>query len=230
MRLQDVAAAEPAGLAGRSAPHLAFNTAVSFVTNTNWQSYGGESTMGYLVQMAGLTVQNFVSAATGIALAVALVRGFTRAGSATHRQFLGRHHPLHALSAAAGLDRLRAVPGLPGRAAEPDPYVTATTVEGGQQVIAQGPVASQEAIKMLGTNGGGFFNANSAHPYENPTALANFVADAVDLRDRRRAHQPVRPHGRRRAPGLGDPGRDGRAVLRRRRGRLLGREPAATRP
>ena len=111
-----------------------------------------------------------------------------------------------------------------------DPYVAATTLEGGQQMIAQGPVASQEAIKMLGTNGGGFFNANSAHPYENPTAARQLRRDALDLRARRRPDQPVRPHGRRRAPGLGDPGRDGRAVHRRRRRRLLGREPGQPRP
>ena len=149
---------------------------MSFVTNTNWQSYGGESTMGYLVQMAGLTVQNFASAATGIALAVALVRGFTRAGSATIGNFWAdiTRLTLYLLLPVSIVFALFLVfQGVPQNL---DPYVTAATVEGGQQVIAQGPVASQEAIKMLGTNGGGFFNANSAHPYENPTALANFVA------------------------------------------------------
>ena len=206
--------------------HLAFNTAVSFVTNTNWQSYGGESTLGYLVQMAGLTVQNFVSAATGIVLAVALVRGFTRAGATTIGNFWAdlvrcTLYVLLPLSHRPG-----PVLRLAGRAAElSTPTSSATTLEGGQQVIAQGPVASQEAIKMLGTNGGGFFNANSAHPYENPTPLANFVQMLADLRDRRRPDQPVRPHGRRRAPGLGDPGRHGRAVHCRRRGGLLGRGP-----
>ena len=109
------------------------------------------------------------------------------------------------------------------------PYVEATTLEGAKQTIAVGPAASQIAIKMLGTNGGGFFNANAAHPFENPTALSNFVADGIDLRHRRGAHERVRPHGRRRAPGLGDPRRHGRAVRRRGRRCLRGgggRQPA----
>jgi K+-transporting ATPase ATPase A chain len=157
------------------APDLAFNTAVSFVTNTNWQNYGGEATLGYLVQMAGLTVQNFLSAATGIVLAVALVRGFSRAGAATVGNFWADlvRATLYLLLPIAVVATLFFVwQGVPQNL---DPYVAATTLEGGQQTIAQGPVASQLAIKMLGTNGGGFFNANSAHPYENPTALSNFV-------------------------------------------------------
>ena len=209
----------------RPARTSSFNTAVSFVTNTNWQSYGGESTLGYLVQMAGLTVQNFVSAATGIALSVALVRGFTRAGRPTIGNFwadLVRCTLYLLLPLSIVLALFFVWQGVPQNL---DPYVAATTLEGGQQTIAQGPVASQLAIKMLGTNGGGFFNANSAHPYENPTPLSQLRADARDLRDRRRADQPVRPHGRRRAPGLGDPGRHGRAVPGRRGGRLLGRGP-----
>ena len=122
---------------------------------------------------------------------------------AHRRQFLGRYHALHALHPAADLRRLRAVPGLAGHAADARPYVDATTLEGAKQTIAVGPVASQVAIKMLGTNGGGFFNANAAHPFENPTALSNFVQMHLDLRDRRRADQRVRPHGRQPAAGLG---------------------------
>ena len=173
-RLQHLLPLNPRAMAAVS-PDLAFNTAVSFVTNTNWQSYGGESTLGYLVQMAGLTVQNFVSAATGIALAVALVRGFTRAGATTIGNFWADlvRCTLYLLLPLSLLLALFFVwQGVPQNL---DPYVAAATLEGGQQTIAQGPVASQLAIKMLGTNGGGFFNANSAHPYENPTALSNFV-------------------------------------------------------
>src|SRR6266568_3611887 len=144
MRLQAVLPLNPAGQ-DAVAPDLAFNTAASFVTNTNWQNYGGESTMSYLVQMLGLTHQNFLSAATGIVIAIALIRGF-----ALVLVWLG-------------------IPQTLG------PYVDATTLEGARQTIAVGPVASQVAIKMLGTNGGGFFNANAAHPFENPTALSNFV-------------------------------------------------------
>ena len=173
-RLQAFLPLNPQAMAGTS-PHLSFNTAVSFVTNTDWQSYGGESTLGYLVQMAGLTVQNFVSAATGIALAVALVRGFTRTGSGTIGNFwtdLVRSTLYLLLPLCILLTLFYVWQGVPQNL---DPYVAATTLEGGQQTIAQGPVASQLAIKMLGTNGGGFFNANSAHPYENPTPLTNFV-------------------------------------------------------
>lgn len=160
---------------GAVSPDLSFNTAMSFVTNTNWQNYGGESTLSYVVQMAGLTVQNFVSAATGIAIAVALIRGFARRSAEAVGNFwvdMTRTtlYVLLPISIAATL--FFVWQGVPQNL---DPYVVATTLEGGQQTIAQGPVASQLAIKMLGTNGGGFFNANSAHPYENPTALSNFV-------------------------------------------------------
>jgi K+-transporting ATPase ATPase A chain len=154
---------------------LAFNTSVSFVTNTNWQSYTPESTMSYLTQMAGLTMHNFVSAATGIALAIALIRGFARRSAKTIGNFwvdMTRTvlYVLLPVSIVVGLFFVwQGVPQNLG------PYVEAATLEGGKQVIAQGPVASQEVIKMLGTNGGGFFNANSAHPYENPNALTNFV-------------------------------------------------------
>ena len=164
----------PAGM-GAVAPELSFNTAVSFVTNTNWQNYGGETTMSYLVQMAGLTVQNFVSAATGMALAVALIRGFARASAKTVGNFwvdLTRSTLYVLLPLCVVLTFAYVALGVPQTLA---PYVDATTLEGGRQTIAVGPVASQLAIKMLGTNGGGFFNANSAHPFENPDALANLI-------------------------------------------------------
>jgi K+-transporting ATPase ATPase A chain len=157
------------------APDLAFNTAVSFVTNTNWQNYGGESTVSYLVQMVGLTVQNFVSAATGIALAVALIRGFSRASAKTIGNFWldVTRCTLYVLLPICIVYALFLVSqGMPQTLGA---YVDAETIEGAKQTIAVGPVASQIAIKMLGTNGGGFFNANAAHPFENPTALTNFV-------------------------------------------------------
>ena len=173
-RAQGVLPLNPQGLAG-VAPDLAFNTAVSFVTNTNWQSYVGETTMSYLSQMLGLAVQNFVSAATGIALAVALIRGFARRSAQGIGNFwvdLTRC-TLYILLPMSFVAALFLVwQGMPQNF---NAYVTATTVEGAQQTIAQGPVASQIAIKMLGTNGGGFFNANAAHPYENPTAISNLL-------------------------------------------------------
>src|SRR6185503_12702727 len=157
------------------APDLAFNTSVSFITNTNWQSYTPETTMSYLVQMAGLTVHNFVSAATGIVLAVALVRGFARRSATSIGNFwvdLTRCtlYILLPISTVVGL--FFVWQGMPQNLGA---YTEATTLEGARQVIAQGPVASQEVIKMLGTNGGGFFNANSSHPFENPNALTNLV-------------------------------------------------------
>ncbi|MFL7905812.1 potassium-transporting ATPase subunit KdpA [Azospirillum argentinense] len=173
-RLQGILPLNPTGMAAVPAD-LAFNTAASFVTNTNWQNYGGESTMSHLVQMAGLTVQNFVSAATGIALAVALVRGFTRTGARTVGNFWTdlTRGTLYLLLPLSLLYALFLVwQGVPQTLAG---TVDATTLEGVKQTIALGPVASQEAIKMLGTNGGGFFNANSAHPFENPNALTNLV-------------------------------------------------------
>ncbi|MGK9164822.1 potassium-transporting ATPase subunit KdpA [Inquilinus limosus] len=173
-RLQAVLPFNPQGMAGVE-PGLAFNTAVSFTTNTNWQSYGGESTMGYLVQMAGLTVQNFASAAVGIALAIALVRGFARRSAQTIGNFwvdLTRCVLYVLLPICVVATVFFVWQGVPQNLSG---YVDATTLEGAHQTIAQGPVASQLAIKMLGTNGGGFFNANSAHPYENPTALSNLV-------------------------------------------------------
>jgi K+-transporting ATPase ATPase A chain len=154
---------------------LAFNTAVSFTTNTNWQNYGGESTMSYLVQMAGLTVQNFVSAATGIAIAVALIRGFARASARSIGNFwvdLTRSTLFVLLPICIALTLFYVFYGVPQTLSG---YVEVTTLEGARQTIAVGPVASQLAIKMLGTNGGGFFNVNSAHPFENPDALSNLV-------------------------------------------------------
>lgn len=182
--------------------HLALNTAVSFVTNTNWQAYSGESTLSYFSQMVGLTVQNFLSAATGIAVAFALIRGFANRSSAT----LG--------NAWRDLTRITLYVLLPisllmalffvsqGSIQNFSPYHSFSTLEGVQQTLSMGPVASQEAIKMLGTNGGGFFNANSAHPFENPTVLTNLVqmlsiflipaalcfAFGESVRDRRQGH------------------------------------------
>ncbi|MGA2182988.1 MAG: potassium-transporting ATPase subunit KdpA [Bryobacteraceae bacterium] len=156
-------------------PDGAFNTAVSFITNTNWQGYVGESTLSYLVQMAGLTVQNFVSAATGLAIAIAVVRGFARKESRTLGNFwvdLTRG-TLYVLLPIAFVGALFLCSQ--GVIQNLKPYTTVTTVEGAKQTIAQGPVASQEVIKELGTNGGGFFNANAAHPFENPNPLTNFV-------------------------------------------------------
>jgi potassium-transporting ATPase potassium-binding subunit len=173
-RLQYFLPLNPQHLSG-VAPDLAWNTAVSFSTNTNWQNYGGETTLSYFVQMAGLTFQNFVSAATGIALAIALVRGFARHTSKTIGNFwvdLVRCSLWILLPLSLVLALLLVWQGAPQNL---HPYVNATTLEGAKQVIAQGPVASQEAIKEIGTNGGGFFNANSAHPYENPTPLSNLL-------------------------------------------------------
>ncbi|AXK81598.1 potassium-transporting ATPase subunit KdpA [Pseudolabrys taiwanensis] len=174
MRLQGVLPFNPAEMT-TVPPDLAFNTAVSFITNTNWQNYGGESTISYLVQMLGLTHQNYLSAATGIVLAVALVRGFARASAKTVGNFWVdvTRCTLYILLPICVVYTLFLVwQGIPQTLG---PYVDATTLEGAKQTIAVGPVASQVAIKMLGTNGGGFFNANAAHPFENPTALSNFV-------------------------------------------------------
>lgn len=180
-RLQGWLPLNPAGM-GAVSPDSAFNTAVSFVSNTNWQGYAGESAMSYLTQMLGLAVQNFFSAATGIAVAFALIRGFARRGDGKARGLVGNFW--------ADLTRITLWVLVPlsfvlavffvsqGVIQNLDAYKTVQTVEAtaaGGQTLAMGPVASQEAIKMLGTNGGGFFNANSAHPYENPTALANLL-------------------------------------------------------
>jgi K+-transporting ATPase ATPase A chain len=172
-RFQSVLPFNPQGMSN-IAPDLALNTAVSFVTNTNWQAYGGETTMSYLVQMAGLTVHNFISAGTGMALALAFIRGFARNSVQTVGNFwadLTRciFYILLPISIIAAL--FLVWQGMPQNLGA---YVDAATLEGAKQTVAQGPVASQIAIKILGTNGGGFFNVNAAHPYENPTALSNF--------------------------------------------------------
>jgi len=182
-RLQGVLPLNPMGFGTAHAPNgatpmtpdLAFNTAVSFTTNTNWQSYAGESTMSYLVQMMGLTMHNFTSAAAGIAIAIALIRGFAR----QQANAIGNFWADCVRATVYVLLPLSLIIALffcsQGVIQNLHPYTVATTLEGKTQTIAQGPVASQEAIKMLGTNGGGFFNANSAHPFENPTPLTNFI-------------------------------------------------------
>lgn len=173
-RFQGALPFNPMGMSNVPAD-LAFNTAASFVTNTNWQNYGGESTMSYLTQMAGLTVQNFVSAATGVAIAIALIRAFSRKSMKTLGNFwvdLTRCTLYILLPICIVMTLAFVALGVPQTLGA---YAQATTLEGARQVIALGPVASQLAIKMLGTNGGGFFNANSAHPFENPDAISNMI-------------------------------------------------------
>jgi len=173
-RFQAVLPFNPAGMAAVP-PELAFNTAVSFTTNTNWQNYGGESTLSYFTQMAGLAVQNFASAAAGIAISVALIRAFARKSVQTLGSFWVdmTRAVLYVLLPICVVGTLVLVwQGVPQNL---NPYTVATTLEGAQQTIAQGPVASQMMIKHLGTNGGGFFNANAAHPFENPTAFTNLI-------------------------------------------------------
>jgi K+-transporting ATPase ATPase A chain len=175
-RLQGMLPLNPMGFGTKQAtPDLSFNTAVSFMTNTNWQAYGGEVTLGYLAQMAALTVQNFVSAAAGIAVAIALVRGFARRQSNTIGNFWvdltrGTLYVLLPLALAGALFLCSQ-----GVIQNFSPYQQVTTVEGGNQTIPGGPAASQIAIKQLGTNGGGFFNSNSTHPFENSTPPSNFL-------------------------------------------------------
>ncbi|MCJ9671049.1 MULTISPECIES: potassium-transporting ATPase subunit KdpA [unclassified Neorhizobium] len=178
MRLQAGLPYNPAGMAAVP-PELSFNTAVSFVSNTNWQNYGGESTMSYLTQMMGLNVQNFASAATGMAIAVGLIRAFSRSSGPGAKKTIGnfwvdmtRATLYILLPICIMLTLVYVWLGVPQTLG---PYVEATTLEGAKQTIALGPVASQLAIKMLGTNGGGFFNANSAHPFENPDAISNLI-------------------------------------------------------
>ncbi|SBW04737.1 potassium translocating ATPase, subunit A [uncultured Alphaproteobacteria bacterium] len=174
LRLQTWLPLNPEGMAAAS-PRLAFNTSVSFVTNTNWQAYGGETALGYFVQMTGMTVQNFASAATGIAVAAALIRGFSRRSAKTVGHFVVdvTRVTLYLLLPACFAGALLLVwLGVPQNF---DSYTVATTLEGARQTIAQGPVASQMFIKHLGTNGGGFFNANAAHPFETPSALVNLI-------------------------------------------------------
>jgi K+-transporting ATPase ATPase A chain len=176
-RLQGVLPLNPQGFGAVSADS-SFNTAVSFTTNTNWQGYAGEAT-SYLTQMAGLAWHNFTSAAAGIAIAIALARGITRRPSADGRRGIGNFwvdllrgllYVLLPISTVAGVLLIAL-----GVIQNFNPYLEATTLEGAKQTIAMGPVASQEVIKELGTNGGGFFNANSAHPFENPTPLTNLI-------------------------------------------------------
>ena len=195
-------------------PALAWNTAVSFVTNTNWQAYSGESTQGHLVQMAGLAVQNFVSAAVGMAVAVALVRGFARRHAAELGNFWvdlvrGTLRILLPISIVA------AIVLIAGGAIQNfhlhDQVVN--TLAGGQQTITGGPVASQEAIKELGTNGGGFYNANSAHPFENPTTWTNWLRDLPAAGDQLLAAAHLRSDGREQEAGLRDRRGDGEPVL-----------------
>src|ERR1700733_4278355 len=173
-RLQNILPFNPQGQDAWS-PDLAFNTSVSFLTNTNWQSYVPETTMSYLTQMWALTVHNFVSAATGIVLAIALIRGFARRSGRTLGNFwvdLTRCVLYILLPIAIVVCLVFIALGMPENL---NAYTEVGTLEGAKQVIAQGPVASQEVIKLLGTNGGGFFNANSAHPFENPSALTNLI-------------------------------------------------------
>src|SRR3984893_12704584 len=173
-RLQAFLPLNPQKFAG-VAPDLAFNTAASFTTNTNWQAYGGESTMSYFTQMAGLAFHNFVSAAAGIAIAIAVIRGFVRRSAKTLGKFwvdLTRAILWVLLPISIVFALVLVWQGVPDNFS---PYVHAKTIEGTEQVIAEGPVASQEIIKELGTNGGGFFNTNSAHPYEDPTPLAELI-------------------------------------------------------
>src|SRR5712692_7036107 len=177
-RLQGVLPFNPQHL-GAVEPALAFNTAASFTTNTNWQAYTPESTMGYFTQMAGLAWHNFTSAAVGAAGGLAVARGFTRAGGAAGGTTIGNfwvdlvRATLYVLLPICVVYALFLVSQ--GALQNLAPYREIATLEGAKQVLAMGPTASQEAIKMLGINGGGFFNANSAHPFENPTPLANFV-------------------------------------------------------
>ncbi|GGY94359.1 potassium-transporting ATPase subunit KdpA [Novosphingobium colocasiae] len=174
LRLQAVLPLNPRGLAAVG-PDGAMNTAIAFVTNTNWQWYAGEGTLSNLSQMVALTIHNFLSAATGIAIAFALFRGFARREAGTIGNFWAdcTRVTLYLLLPACVIYALFLVAsGVPQTLAS---SIDATTLEGAKQTLILGPVASQEAIKMLGTNGGGFFNANSAHPFENPTALTNLV-------------------------------------------------------
>ena len=223
-------------------PDSSFNTAISFITNTNWQGYSGESTMGYLVQMAGLAVQNFLSAATGIVVAIALIRGFARHTVKAIGNFWvdvtrATLYVLLPLSAVLAIVLVGQ-----GVIQNFDGYKDATTIEkltydnpkldaagnpikdkAGNavtetattqtQTLPMGPVASQESIKELGTNGGGFFNANSAHPYENPTALDQHAGDGGDPADPVRAHLYLRQDGRGYPPGLGGHDRHAGPVL-----------------
>ena len=213
-------------------PALAFNTAVSFVTNTNWQNYAAENTMSHLTQMVGLAVQNFVSAAVGLAVAVALIRGLVRRRSDTIGNFWvdlvrGTVRVLLPIAFVAALVLVSqgVVQNLGG-------FDTVTTVEGAAQVIPGGPAASQEAIKELGTNGGGFLNANSAHPFGNPNGLHQPPRDLPAAAHPLLAGRHLRSDGRGQAPGHGRPRRHARPLAGQRRDRhglRGGRQPRAGR-
>ena len=190
LRLQGLLPLNPLGYPGAS-EHLAFNTAISFTTNTNWQSYGGEATMSNLSQMLALTIHNFLSAATGIALAFALFRGFARRSAAGIGNFwadVTRVTLYLLLPLCVGYALFLIASGVPQTLAG---SVEISTLEGAKQTLALGPVASQEAIKMLGTNGGGFFNANSAHPFEKGTI---YLADPTNANQGRHIPLAVRRH------------------------------------
>ena len=174
LRAQQLLPLDPNGFSGMN-PHLAFNTAISFVTNTNWQFYAGETSLGHLAQMAGLTVQNFLSAGVGIAIAAALARAFAANRGTTVGNFwadITRIVLYILLPSSVALAVVLVALGVPQTLMA---HADAHTMEGAKQTIALGPIASQEAIKQLGTNGGGFFNANSAHPFENPSSLTNLL-------------------------------------------------------
>src|SRR5215470_4802982 len=180
LRLQYFLPFNPQGMTGMR-EDLALNTAVSFTTNTNWQNYGGETTLGYFAQMAGLTVHNFVSAAAGIVVVIALIRGFIRRSARTIGNFwvdMTRCCLYILLPFSIVIALVLVWQGMPQNLGG---YVDATTLEGAKQTIAQGPVASQIVIKTVGTNGGGFFNTNSAHPYENPTGLSNLLTMVLEF-------------------------------------------------
>jgi len=180
LRLQSFLPFNPQGMSAVPVD-LSLNTAISFTTNTNWQNYGGETTLSYLVQMAGLTVHNFVSAATGIAIVIALIRGFVRRSATTIGNFwvdLVRCNLYILLPLSILFGLIFVWQGMPQNL---HPYAIAHTLEGAKQVIAQGPVGSQISIKTVGTNGGGFFNANAAHPYENPNALTNLLTTILEF-------------------------------------------------
>jgi K+-transporting ATPase ATPase A chain len=179
-RLQASLPFNPQGMAAVPVD-LSLNTAISFATNTNWQNYGGETTLSYFVQMAGLTVHNFVSAATGIAIVIALIRGFVRRSATTIGNFwvdLTRCNLYILLPLSIVFGLIFVWQGMPQNL---HPYVTAHTLEGAKQVLAQGPVGSQISIKTVGTNGGGFFNVNAAHPYENPNAFTNLLTTILEF-------------------------------------------------
>ena len=221
MRLQAMLPFNPAEQSA-VAEDLSFNTAISFITNTNWQNYGGESTLSYLVQMLGLTHQNFLSAATGIALAVALIRGFSRSSMRTIGNFWVdvTRCTLYVLLPICVVYTLFLVwQGIPQTLGA---YVDATTLEGAKQTIAVGPGGVAGRDQDARHQWRRLLQRQCRAPVRESDRAVEFHPDDLDLRARRRAHQRVRPHGRQPASGLGDPRRDGRAVHRRRRRHLLG--------